>query len=95
METIQTQKQSLSNQVLIYSWVERVHMPVKCLAQGHSATLRQPRPEPKTSRSKVADHSHRATTPCMYLEYCILDIETLMVVTVRELVLSGSFIRST
>ncbi len=26
-----------------YSWVERVHTQVKCLAQGHSATPRQPR----------------------------------------------------
>ena len=41
--TIQTHKQSLSSQVS-HSWVERVHMQVRCLAQGHSAKPQQPRP---------------------------------------------------
>ena len=69
LETIQTCKQSLSNQVLIHSWVETVHMQVKCLAQGHSATSWQPIPMPKTSQSNVAGHSLCAMTPCMYMEY--------------------------
>ena len=33
------------------------------------ATPRQPRPVPETSRSKVAGRSHRATEPCIYMEY--------------------------
>ena len=37
---IRTHKQSLSNQVSIHSWVERVRIQVKCLAQEHSATPR-------------------------------------------------------
>ena len=67
-------------------------MQVKCLAQGYSATPREPRPIPKTSQSKVAAHSHHATRPCMYMEYnYILDVGTLKVVTARELVVfSGS-----
>ena len=44
---------------------------VKCLVQGHSAKARQPRPVPKTFRSKVAGHSHCALTPCMYMEYIV------------------------
>ena len=47
-----TRKQSLSNQVPIHSWVEKVHMQVKCLAQGHSAKPLQPRPVPKAFQSK-------------------------------------------
>ena len=65
LETIQTHKQSLSNQVLIYSWVERVHIQVKCLVQEHNATPPQPRPVPEISRPKVTGRSHRATTPCI------------------------------
>ena len=67
--TIQTHKQSLFNQVPIHSWVKRVHMQVKCLAQGHSVTPWQLRPVPKASQSKVAGHSHHPTMPCMYMEY--------------------------
>ena len=67
--TIQTHKQSRSNQVPIYSCVERVYIQMKCLAQGHSAKLRQPRPVPKTLQCKVAGHSHRAMMPCIYMEY--------------------------
>ena len=66
LETMQTHKQPLSNQVPIHSRVERVHIQVTCLAHGHSATPRQLRPAPKTSRSKVASRSHRATTPGMH-----------------------------
>ena len=69
--TIQTQKQSLSNQIPSHSWVERVHTQVKCLAQGHSDTPQQSRPVPKVSQFQVAGrrHSHRAMTPCRYMEY--------------------------
>ena len=87
--TIQTHKQSLSNQAPIHSWMKRVHMQVKCLSQGHSATLRRPRPVPKISQSKVAGRTHRATTTYMYMEYIFLDVGTLRVVTVRELVVFG------
>ena len=52
----------------IHSWVKRVHIQVKCLAQGHSAKLRQLRPASKTFQSKVAGHSHRAMMPCI-MEY--------------------------
>ena len=46
----------------------------------------------ETSRSKIAGRSHRATTPCMHMEYYnYSDIGTLRVVTARKLVLSGSF----
>ena len=69
LEIIQTHKQSPSNQVSIHSWVERVHVQVECLAQGHKAALRHPRPVSETSRSKVTGHSYRKTTPCTYLEY--------------------------
>ena len=65
-------------QITILSWVERVHIQVKCLAQRHSATLWQPRPVPKAFQSKVAGHSRRPMTPCMYMEYifrCIGDTE--------------------
>ena len=90
--TIHTHKQSLSNYVPIHSWVERAHIKVKCLAQGHSAELQQPRPVPKTFQSKVAGHSHRALSPCLYMEYLVFRcIGTPRVVTARELVLSGSF----
>ena len=77
---------SLSNQVPIHSWVERVHVQVKGLAQGHSATLQQPRPEPKTSQSNVAGHSHCTTTPCMHMHTV-----TLGVVTASELVVFRFF----
>ena len=88
--TIQTHKQSLSNQVPIHSWVATVHMQVKCLVQGQSATLQQLRPVLKTSQSKVAGHSDRATTPCMHVYgVYILDVGTLRVVTARELVTSS------
>ena len=69
--TIQTHKESLSSQVPIHSWVERVHIQVKCLAQGHSATLQQLRPIPKISQSSVTGHSHHAMMPCMYIEYIL------------------------
>ena len=73
----------------IYSWVVRVHMQVKYLAQGHSGTLWQPRPVPKTSQSKVAGHSHHHNV--LHMEYTLLDVGTLRVVTARELVvLSGT-----
>ena len=62
---------------------------------GHSTTPLQPKPAPETSRCKVADCSHRSTTPymaCMYKEYTFRYIGTLRVVTARDLVvLSGSF----
>ena len=91
--TIQTHKQSLSNQVPVHSWVQRVHIQVKCLAQGHSAKPRQPKPAPKTLQSKVAGHIVTAMTRCMYMEYIYFKcIGTLSVVTSRELVLlSRSF----
>ena len=69
--TIHTHKQSLSNQVPIHSWVEKVHIHMKCLPQGHSAKPRQPRHVPKTFRSKVAGHSHRALTTRMYMKYIV------------------------
>ena len=58
LEAIQTHKRSLSNQAPIHSWVERVHigLQVRCLAQGHGVTPRQPRPAPETSRSKAPSH---------------------------------------
>ena len=40
------------------------------LAQGHSATPRELRPAPETSRFKVTSRSHRVTTPSMCIE-CI------------------------
>ena len=66
-----TQAIAIQNQVRTHSWVERVHIQVKCLAQGQSATPRQPKPQPDTSRSKVAGYSHRITTHCMYMEYIV------------------------
>ena len=67
---IQTYKQSLSSQVPIHSWVQKMHMQVKCFAQAHSATPRQPRPVPKTSyQPTIAGHTHRAMTPRMNMEY--------------------------
>ena len=42
LESIQTHKQSLYNQVPIHSWVERVHIQVKCLPQGHSTNISLP-----------------------------------------------------
>ena len=68
-----------------------MHIEVKCLAQWRGAKQRQPRPVPKTFQSKVAGHSHRAMTPCMYMEYTFRCIGTLRAVTARELVLSSSF----
>ena len=53
----------------IHSWVERVHIQVKCFAQGHNATPRQPRPAPETSQSKMAGRNHRATTSCIHVCY--------------------------
>ena len=67
--TIHAHQQSLPNQVPIHSWVKRVYIQVKCLAQGHSAKQWHPRPVPKTFQSKVAGHSHRALPPCMDMKY--------------------------
>ena len=54
------QQQSLSNQVPSHSWVKRVHIWVKCLAQWQNTTqsLQWPRPIPGTSWSQVASCSH-------------------------------------
>ena len=92
--TIQTHKQSLSNQVPIHSWVERVHMQVKCLAYGHHTMHTV---AAKTHTKGLSIESHRPQSPhhnaCTYMEYIIyLDVGTLRVVSARELViLSGSF----
>ena len=69
LETIQTHKQSLSTQVPTHSWVGRVHIQMKCLAHGHSATPRQPGLAPETSLSRVAGRSHHVTSPSMYMEH--------------------------
>ena len=98
LETIQIHKQSMSNQVPIHSWVERVHLQVKCLAQGHSAALRQLRAPPATSRSKL--YSRGAATvpqrPACIMEYCKFyvqpDIGTLGAVTARDLVMTSSVV---
>ena len=63
LRTAQSHKPSLSNQVPIHSWIERVHMRVKCLAQRHDATTPQLRIVPGTSRSKVDRSNHCATMP--------------------------------
>ena len=86
--TIQTHKQSLSNQVPIHSWVSREHIWVKCLVQRHSATkIRTPRPlDPKSQAT--ATTSQRPA--CIWSIYS--DIGKLRVITAPELViLSGSF----
>ena len=69
-----TDKRSLSNQISIYSCIETVLIQVKCLAHRDSATLRQARPVPEISRSKVAGRNHRATASCMYTEYTFMQI---------------------
>ena len=64
-----TQAITICNQVPVPtdSWVERVYIQVKCLAQGRTETPRQPRPATEISRSKAAGRSHRAATPaCMW-----------------------------
>ena len=67
-----------------HSWVKRVHIQVKCLAQGHSVTPRQERPVPKTSRSKLVG---RATGPrCLACTWSVYsDIGTLRAVTAGKL----------
>ena len=67
--SIKTHKQSPLNQVPINFWVERLHLPVKRLVQGHSATPRQARPVLTTSRSKVTGRSHHVTTLWLYIAY--------------------------
>ena len=66
---LQTHKQSLSNQVPTHSWLKRLRIQVKCPAQGHSLTQRQPRPAPETSRSKVAARNNCPTTFCPHMGY--------------------------
>ena len=80
--TIKSHKQSLSSQVglQIPSWVENVHIQVKCLAQGYGSTPQRPIFKPGVGRSKLSVHSCRATTSCIYRVYS-LDIGTLKAVT--------------
>ena len=88
LKPIQTRKQSFRNQVLIHSWVERVHMQVKCLAQGHSATLKQLRPAPLLPKwQTVAITSPRSA----FIWSLHSDIGTRIVVTARELVVVSAW----
>ena len=90
LENIETHKQSLSNQVPIHCWVERVHVQVKCLAQGHRATPWQPRPpRPRDPKWRVEATAPRRNA---YIWRIYSDKGTLGMVNGRELVvLSGSF----
>ena len=80
--TIQTHKQSLSKRVPIHSWVKRG-------AWGHGTPLRELRLIPKTDDPKLQVAATAPQHPT-YIWSIYSDIETLKVVTARELV-SGSF----
>ena len=67
--TVQTHKPSLSYHVPTYSWVERVHVWAKCLAQEHNveAYSAQSWIEPGISRLYVA---HATTEPRRPPKFC-------------------------
>ena len=90
--TIQTHKQSLSNQVPIHSQVSRVHIQVKCPAKdiAPNCNSRDPYPRPFSPKSKAT-----VTAPwrpaCIWSILYFRCIGALTVITARELVvLSGS-----
>ena len=69
----QSHRQSLSNQVPIHSWVERVHMQVKCLAQEHNAATPQQRVEPGSlnlNSTALTTASRRPTDDCLVRDSC-------------------------
>ena len=70
--TVQTRKQSLSYQVPIHSWVERVHIQLKCLAQGHSAhrRSRDPYRRPLSPKSQAILTAPRRPA-CMWSIYIL------------------------
>ena len=46
----------------LYTWVKRVIVRVKCLAQGHN-TMSLARARTRTARSRVEHTNHEATAP--------------------------------
>ena len=68
LEAFQTHKQSLSNQATNHSWVERVHIQVKCLAQAlrpHCQDLNQ-RPLNPNSWAVSTRAWHPACKECIF-----------------------------
>ena len=88
-------KQSLSNQVPIHSWIERVYMQVKCLSKGHSATPRQSRPVQEctywkrmtTSLADLVSVMHWVAVPQYFIRwsmtYSVISVSSTLPLTLK------------